>query len=174
MAIRDANGDLHDTKNGQYISKTNAQIVSKVVKYKKAREKYGYNKKQYNNYGWARGNEIINAGQNKDFSGKFALATKGRANFEKTQNGEFMIPVSDIYDQNQEGLNNTVVYAKGTVSKPIITCIVKINVNNETDADVERRYLYDCEWRGFQPTTSNIFRFYHQTDYEIKNGQRNK
>ena len=78
-----------------------------------------------------------------------------------------MIPVSDIYSDS-EGVNNTIVYCKGTIAKPIITRVVKINADNETDADIERRDLYDCERRGIQPTNRTIFKFYNATDYKLK------
>ena len=125
----------------------------------------GYTPRDYKNYGWARANNILNAGQNKDFTSKFAQAVNGYGAFPKTSSGEFMIPVSDIYGDS-EGVNNTIVYCKGTIARPIITRIVKIDADNETEADLERRDLYDCERRGVQPENSAIFRFYYATDFK--------
>ena len=50
----------------------------------------GYTPRDYKNYGWARANNILNAGQNKDFTSKFAQAINGYKSFAKTSNGEFM------------------------------------------------------------------------------------
>ncbi len=162
---RDSDGKFTDKEGGASKKTTTIKDISKAFKYKIAKEKYGYNKSQYNDYAWARGNEILNAGQNKDFTSKFAQAINGYEAFPKTPDGEFMIPVSEIGSKN-EGLNNTIVYAKGTISKPIITRVVKINADNETDADMERRDLYDFERRGIQPKNSDIFRFYDAIDFK--------
>lgn len=180
MAISTKPGGKYDTENGQYVSDGSSgenlrdndansrngeeKSIGKKLKYNKAKQKYKYSINEYNDFGWARGNEILNAGQNADYKSKFAQAINGYEAFPKTSNGEFMIPVSDIYGDS-EGVNNTIVYCKGTISKPIITRVVKINADNETDADVERRYLYDCEWRGFQPKVEDVFQFYNATDF---------
>ena len=154
-------------KDGKFTDKSHSAKTIKIGEALKKEincKKYGYTKKEYNDHGWARANEILSAGQNKDFTTKFAQALNGYKSFPRTSSGEFMLPVSEIGGKN-EGINNKIVYAKGTISKPIITRIVKINVDNETDADSERRFLYDCEWRGIQPTNSTIFGCYYATDY---------
>ena len=142
--------------------------IGKAIKTHRQRKKYGnYTKKEYDDFGWARANEILSAGQNKDFTSKFAQAINGYKSFAKTSNGEFMIPVSEIGSKN-DGVNNTIVYCEGTIAKPIITRIVKIDVDNETEADYKRRDLYDCERRGIQPENSKIFQFYNATDYKLQ------
>lgn len=181
MAISTKPGGKYDTENGQYVSDGSSgenlrdndansrngeeKSIGKKLKYNKAKQKYKYSTNQYNDFGWARGNEILNAGQNADYKSKFAQAINGYEAFPKTSNGEFMIPVSEIGSKN-EGVNNTIVYAKGTISKPIITRVVKIDVDNETEADLERRWLRDCEGRGVQPTNKTIFKFYYADDYK--------
>lgn len=180
MAISTKPGGKYNTENGQYVSvgsseksthnntisrKDNEKNLAKELKYEQARKKYKYSRKDYNDYGWARGNEILNSGQNADYKSKFAQAINGYEAFPRTSNDEFMIPVSEIGSKN-EGVNNTIVYAKGTISKPIITRVVKIDVDNETEADLERRCLCDFEGRGVQPTNSTIFRFYNADDYK--------
>ena len=56
-------------KDGKFTDK--GKQVAKVLRFRKANEKYGYTKKQYSDYDWARENEILSAGQNKDFTSKF-------------------------------------------------------------------------------------------------------
>ena len=127
-----------------------------------------YTKESYNDYGWARANDIINAGQNKDFTSKFAEALtnpKSTYHKQKTKQGEFMIPVSDIYDKTFEGVNNTIVYAKGTIDKPIITRILQIDEYEETILAKRRKEINVFERRGIRTKTGGIYRLHTPTDY---------
>ena len=154
--------------DGKFIEKgvskgTNLNTIGKRLK--ENISKYGvYTPRDYKNYGWARANNILNAGQNKDFTSKFAQAINGYKSFSKTSNSEFMIPVSDIYGDS-EGVNNTIVYCKGTISKPIITRIVKIDADNETELSEIRSDLFEIERRGIQQKTEGIFTVYDRTDF---------
>ena len=153
-------------KDGKFTDK------SKAEKYKAAREKYGYTKNQYNHYGWARGNEILTAGQNADFMSKFTRVSKGRAIFHKNPNGEYMIEVGETHGE-YEGVNNVVVYAKGIPEIPTITKVVIIDLDNETDLTVARGELkyYEQELRNDRARISEaageLFTFYDSTDYKV-------
>ena len=149
-------------KDGKFTDK--GKQVAKVLRFRKANEKYGYTKKQYADYGWARGNEILSSGQNKDFTSKFAQATKGLAKFPQTPNGEYMIAVSEIYGEN-EGVNNTIVYAKGTISNPLITRVVKIDLDDETRLSIARSDLYAFERCGIRQETAGIFTVYDKDNF---------
>ena len=75
-----------------------------------------------------------------------------------------MIPVSDIYDPSLEGINNTIVYAKGKIDARIITRVLEIDLYNETELSETRRHIYEIERRGTQQKTSGIFRRHDPSD----------
>ena len=157
-------------KDGKFTDK--GKRVAKALRFRKAKERYGYTKNQYNNFGWARGNEILSAGQNKDFTSKFAQATKGLADFPKTPNGDYMIAVGEIYGET-EGVNDIIVYAKGTISNPVITRVVKIDLDNETTLTVARGELRYFEHELQNDRTrileavGELFTFYNSDDYKV-------
>ena len=127
-----------------------------------------YTEKQYRDFGWARANNILTAGQNVDYRSKFADAKFGRAKFNKSKKGEYIIPVSDIYDADFEGINNVLVFAKGTIDNPVITSVIVINANNETDLTMIREFIYECERDGIQTEAEGIFKRYNSTDSEFE------
>lgn len=117
----------------------------------------GYTDEEYRDYGWARENGILTADQNADYRSKFAMAKSGQMKFPKSKRGEYIIPVSDIYDTDKEGINNVLVFAKGTIDKPVITSIIEIYEYDETSLDEKRRAIYESERRGIQPETEDVF-----------------
>ena len=105
-AARDVVKEKSLQNNGEVKS---AEAYNGVVKHslkkgENANEGPQYTDKQYRDYGWARENDILNKGQNEDYRSKFADAKSGRAKFAKTKSGEFIIPVSDIYDETFESV----------------------------------------------------------------------
>lgn len=103
-----------------------------------------YTEKQYNNYGWIRTNEVLTKNQWNDFNHKFTQAKTKHLTFNKTINGEFIIPVNNEVGE-QFGIDNVLVYAKGTTTNPTITKIIKIDLFDETSIDYVRRYIYERE-----------------------------
>ena len=140
------------------------------IRYSKRKENstdplYIYTEKEYNDYGWARGNEFLSAGENANYRAKFALLKSKQARFPKTQNGEYMIAVSDIYDYSLDGVENVIVYAKGTIDSPIITKVLRIDLYEESKTlDRRRREYYDAGRRGLQPKAGELCRFNYRTD----------
>ncbi|MBE6703785.1 MAG: hypothetical protein E7583_00840 [Ruminococcaceae bacterium] len=67
-----------------------------------------------------------------------------------------------------ENINSVLVFAKGTIDKPIITNIIRIYSYNELGIDKIRRYIYDCERRGVQPKTGDIFDRYNTADFAVR------
>ena len=120
-----------------------------------------YTEKQYNDFGWAYEENALSGGKRDDFHSKFAQVVKGRVSAPKTKNGEYMIAVSDIYDSDMEGINNTIVYAKGSIESPEITRVLDIDEYEETILDQWRRELYATERRGIQQEAGGIFRFHY-------------
>lgn len=153
-----------DTK-GRFVTKGKRKQVLDALRQKAETKKPQYTEQEYDAFGWVRANNVINSGQYKDFTTKFAEATNGSKAFVKTKQGEFMIPVSDIYNKVFEGVNNTIVYAKGTIEQPIITRVLQILEFEETRLDKIRRDIYVIERRGIQQKAGNIFRYYNRTDF---------
>ena len=71
-----------------------------------------------------------------------------------------------------EQFDNKIVYMTGTIEKPVVTRVLEIDADNETDVDVERRKIYEAERRGIQPTVGGIRRFYYPTDYGYRQYQQ--
>ena len=131
-----------------------------------------YTDQEYRDYGWARENGILTADQNVDYRSKFAKAKSGQMKFPRSKKGEYIIPVSDIYDSDKEGINNVLVFAKGTIGKPVITSIIEIYEYDETRLDDIRRNIYDCERRGIQPETGELFGRYYSFDFQLRGQER--
>lgn len=125
-----------------------------------------YTDEEYRDYGWARENNILSADQNADFHSKFALAKSGQMKFPKSKKGEFIIPVSDIYHSDREGINNFLVFAKGTIKNPIITSVIEIYEFDETSLDEKRRVIYESERRGIQPEIEDVFGRYDSVTFQ--------
>lgn len=165
-------------------SKGSEQQIAKrhneSIRYSQKSGTHQYTEQEYRDYGWARENEILTAGQNEDYRSKFAMAKSGQATFPKTKSGEYIIAVSDIYDSTFEGINNVLVFAKGTIAKPVITSVIEIFEYDETSLDKVRRNIYELERRGIQQETSGIVRRHYAFDFayeynggNIKSGRYN-
>lgn len=126
--------------------------------------KSDYTESEYNNFGWVRANDVLNAGQYNNFTEKFAKAVASGVKFNKTRDGYHMIPVSDIYNKELEGIENSIVFAKGTIESPKILKILKINLSNETELSIVREDIYENESRGIQTKNTKIFRCYSSKD----------
>ena len=124
-----------------------------------------YTEQEYRDYGWARANGILNEGQNEDYRSKFADAVNGYVKFNKSKRGEFIIPVSDIYDSQMEGIDNILVFAMGNIDNPIITSIIEIYEFDETNLDITRRNIYELERRGIQQTFGDDVKRYYASDF---------
>lgn len=127
-----------------------------------------YTEKEYCSFGWARANNILNEGQNADYRSKFAMAKSGQVKFPKSKSGEYIIPVSDIYDSTFEGINNVLVFAKGNITNPIITTVIEIYEYDETSLDIVRRNVYELERRGIQQKVGGVIRRYYADDFGVQ------
>ena len=127
-----------------------------------------YTDQEYRDFGWARENDIITAGENDNYRSKFAMLKSGLEKYRKTKRGEYIIPAYDQNDPELENINSVLVFAKGTIDKPIITSIIRIYSYNELEIDKIRRYIYDCERRGVQPKTGELFDRYDATDFAVR------
>ena len=102
-----------------------------------------YTEKQYNNYGWVRVNDVLSVREYADFNWKMNnLSAEIRRS--KTTRGEYIIPVNDMKGE-RFGVNNVLVFAKGTYQNPKITRVIRIDFDNETSIDIIRRDIYEWE-----------------------------
>ena len=107
-----------------------------------------YTEKQYNDYGWVRVNDVLSDREYADFNRKMNnLSAEIRRG--KTANGEYIIPVNDMQGE-RFGVNNVLVFAKGTYQNPKITKVIRIDFedktyNNETNLTILREYIYEQE-----------------------------
>lgn len=127
---------------------------------------FWYTEEQYESFGWAPYNGVLNGGEYASFTKQFASAVKLNEKYRKTKRGEWMIPVSDIHDAEWEGVCRKIVYASGTIEKPVITRVLEINLSNETKLSEARRDTYEIERRGIQQETGGVFRRYDYSDFK--------
>lgn len=102
-----------------------------------------YTEKQYNDYGWVRVNDVLSDREYADFNRKMNnLSAEIRRG--KTASGEYIIPVNDMQGE-RFGVNNVLVFAKGTYQNPKITRVIRIGLDNETSIEIIRRDIYEWE-----------------------------
>jgi len=122
---------------------------------------YNYTQEQYENFVWARENDILSATENAHLRSLFADAVSGQSNPPISESGEYMIAIGDNVD-------NKIAYMKGKIDSPVITRILEIDEINETALSRKRSEIYATEWRGIQQTTQGIFRRYDSSDFGYK------
>ena len=133
-----------------------------------------YTEEQYRRFGWVRANEVLTSGEWEDFTTKFAGVVSGQTHTPKTKSGEYMIAVSDVQDPDLQGINNIIVYAKGTIESPQVTRVLRIDLDNETELDIERRNIYAAERRGIQQEAGELRHLYVATNFQNRHhGQGN-
>ncbi len=102
-----------------------------------------YNEKQYNDFGWARVNGVLSKKENADFVSKYRRVKLGlQRETHKTANGEIIVAVNDGTDK-AFGINNVLVYAKGSFENYKITKVVRLNLDNETALEYVRDFIYE-------------------------------
>ena len=147
--------------SGETVEDTKYSVSKNAKKSIDNSSDYGYNR----TYGWVTTNNIINAGQRADFDSKFAGIVANGDSAHRTDTGEYMIPVSDMYDAKKDGIQDTIIFASGTIDNPVISSVIKIDADNETELTEARREIYEAERRGIRQKTTGIFRRYNSSDY---------
>ena len=162
--------DNNDNRYGRGYSEGTfkAEKGNVSLSFKDGEEKTTYTEQEYQAFGWTRENEILNSGQNADYRSKFAMAESGQAKFQKSKNGEYIIPVSNIYDSTFEGVNNVLVFVKGTIDNPVITSVIEIFEYDETEIDKVRRHIYALERRGIHPEIRGVIRRHYASDFTVQ------
>ncbi len=121
-----------------------------------------YTEIQYNNYGWARANNVLSSTENSQAHSMYMRVASKLVNAPKNNLGEYMIAVG------KDGINNKIVFMKGDVEAPEITRILEIDADNETFLSERREEVYEAECKGIQAKTSRIFKIYYAADYGYK------
>ena len=124
-----------------------------------------YTEEQYKAFGWARANDILTAGENRHYREQFAGADKLADKYRMTSNGEYMIPVTDLYDAVWNGVNRKIVYAKGTIDDPIITRVAVIYLSDTNRILESMEEIYALENNGIQAKTGGVFQVYSASDF---------
>ncbi|MBQ8178314.1 MAG: hypothetical protein IJ033_03880 [Clostridia bacterium] len=119
-----------------------------------------YTEKQYNDFGWARVNEVLTANENSDFKKKYREIKAGRQKeIHKTSRGEIMVAVNDMAGDHF-GVNNVIVFAKGSYDNYKILRVIRINLESETDIEIVREEIYRNEnkpWTRQSNFYENLF-----------------
>lgn len=120
-----------------------------------------YNKKQYNAFGWARANGILSSRENALFHKALSDIKLGE-HYEKTSDGEYMIPVGE------NGVLNKIIFTNGNYVNPKISKVIEIDLDNETELSDFRKVVYDNERKGnrIRQEDSPLFSIHFKTSFE--------
>ena len=124
-----------------------------------------YTEKQYNDFGWVRDNDVINAGYWKNFTENFAQAVNHPHNdkYSTTPNGAYIIPIYDANLNDIDAVIDTIVVAEGTIDSPVVLKVIKINASH--DIDMKVREIDEAERRGIYTKTSELQNVYYSTNF---------
>lgn len=104
-----------------------------------------YTEKQYNNFGWARVNGVLSYRENGNFRAKYGEIKSGKQKgVHKTASGEIIVEVNDM-EKGKFGVNNVLVFAKGTYENYQITRVIRLQLDNETAIEIVRGDIYENE-----------------------------
>ncbi len=118
---------------------------SEDIRYSLKADINDYTEKQYNDFGWARVNGVLSYRENGNFRTKYGEIKSGKQKgVHKTSKGEIIVAVNDM-EHGKFGVNNVLVFAKGSYENYKITRVVKIDLENETDIEIVRNYIYERE-----------------------------
>lgn len=104
-----------------------------------------YTEKQYNDFGWARVNGVLSYRENGNFRTKYGEIKSGKqSGVHKTSKGEIIVAVNDM-EKGKFGINNVLVFAKGSYENYKITRVIRLKSNSETHLDIVRGFIYEYE-----------------------------
>ena len=157
-ALKDSSGNFVKGINEGYNSQNDN------LKYS-INNNFKYTKPQYERFGWVRANDVLSPNQWKDFNSKFTSAKNLNAQFAKSLAGELIIPVNNM-TEDSFGIDNALVFTKGTPASPNITKVIKINLQEETNLSLTREDIYELESRGIQTQNSTFFEVYTRANFQ--------
>ncbi len=98
---------------------------------------FKYTEEQYNNFGWARYENIISHKMLQMLTSKIYELTEQKVWFHKTTDGQYIIPLGEDY-----GLYDILVYVDDNYENPKISMVIKL-------ADFADEYLKESIWKEF-------------------------
>ena len=116
-----------------------------------------YTEKEYNDFGWARANNLLSGNENATLRSLFADADKRDHKFRTTKAGEYMIPIGD-------GVENKIAFMTGEIDTPILTRVLVIDENTEKELSSIRSNVYAFERKGLRQKTGGILTVYTRFD----------
>ena len=124
-----------------------AEISYKAIDKKKKTDNLidNYTEKQYNNFGWARVNGVLSYRENGNFRAKYRKIKDGtQKDFRRSSKGEIIVETNDM-EGGKHGVNNVLVFAKGSYANCKITRVIRLKSNSETHLDIVRGFIYEYE-----------------------------
>ncbi len=98
-----------------------------------------YTERQYNKRGWALVNNVVGGKEARTFFLNIGDMKNG-AVFPETSDNRFIMAVGDKF-----GVNNVLIVTNGNHAEPSIDRVYWIDLDNETDIEIVRDYIYECE-----------------------------
>ncbi len=104
-----------------------------------------YTEKQYNDFGWARVNGVLSYRENGNFRAKYReIKSETQKDFHRSSSGEIIVETNDM-EKGKFGVNNVLVFAKGSYENYKISRVVRLNLDNETSIEQIRDLYYEIE-----------------------------
>ena len=143
-----------------------------------------YTERDYNNFGWARANNVLTPYENRTFQSMLAGTLYGEKYHYARGKYVYQIPGEG---NNADG---TFVFTNGNFNKPTIYCVIKVYANNNTEIEVAKEIIYEFSKNYIHGATENNkfaerffedenFHYYDRTlfrnfrEYERSSEQRN-
>ena len=123
-----------------------------------------YTEKQYNDFGWSRVNEVLSASEYFNFNEKFGKSFMG-TKFNWSSAREKIIPVHAMKGE-KFGIENVLVFAKGTFQNPKIKKVIRIDSDNETELDIVRRKIYESKGVIDESYWDGLLKIYNASDFQ--------
>ena len=120
---------------------------------------------QYNKYGWAKENNVVNNKEYRDFFERMSDFKNG-AVYPQDSDGNYIIAVGE------SEVKNTLIFTDGNYESPSVEKVVKINLDNETKLSDTRSDIYASEQFGLSYESNGILEVYTREAYEIRNDAR--
>lgn len=116
--------------------------------------------KEFNHHYWAVANEIITKEEIGVLTSSISKLNKGEFFF-KNSDGFYMIPVGE------KGIYNKIVFTDGKYDSFSIDTVIEINLDNETDLDDTRRFLYEQARNDIPTENSDLFKVNYSKDFKF-------
>ena len=104
-----------------------------------------YTESQYNRYDWARVNGVLTAGENRNFVDSIRRGDARRIQ-KRTSDGYYIVETSGL-KLKEFGLRTVLVVTDGKRNDPSIERVYRIDIDNDTDAEIVREAIYEIEKR---------------------------